>query len=189
VLLPTHLAVGYVLGELFADFVRRRWAGSRVSNRIVITTMLFAILPDVDVLWWAIKKGAGGLGGSLGGHHMYATHVPVFYLLAAVIAHLFVHCRSSGGLLITAALLGSMSHFVLDSFLIGWGIMWLYPFSSRLIGWNVVTYRYGAIWGDRWLQHYLVHPFALIEYGLILLALIRAKRKRHPNQESATQAT
>jgi hypothetical protein len=55
--------------------------------------------------------------------------------------------------------------------------MWLYPFSHKLFGWNIVTRRYRTEWGDRWLEHYLVHPFALIEYGLIGLAVLKATAK------------
>jgi membrane-bound metal-dependent hydrolase YbcI (DUF457 family) len=179
VLLPTHLAIGYLVGDTLADCALKRNLNPKIAGRIVITTMLFAVLADIDIVWWLIKKGSSGLGDSVGGHHAYITHVPFFYLLAALLAYSFMRYRSSGKWLVTAGLLGAMSHFVLDSFLIGWGIMWLYPFSSKLIGWNIVTYRYRSEWGDEWLRHYLVHPFALIEYGFILLALVRAKWNRH----------
>lgn len=182
-LAPTHLVIGFTVGDLLAGQIRRELQDHRLARKVLIITTFFSIVPDVDILWMIIRNGISVFGDAIGMHHFYPTHIPAFYLgVAAIFTALTSRISPSYRWLILAALIGAISHFVLDSFLIGWGVMWLYPFSRKLIGWNIVTWRYQAEWGDHWLAHYLVSPFALIEYGLIVVGLVWAKLRSESEQ-------
>jgi len=175
-LTPTHLAAGYLLGERLASAAARSEHNDVLGRRVLLFTMLFAIAPDLDLLWFGVQHHWTITGDSAGAHHAYLTHVPLIYILGA--AFLWLGASKFYRWLIAASLVGAISHMLLDSILIGWGIPWLYPFSNRLIGWNIVTRLYRSEWGDHWLSHYLVSPFILVEYAFIAVALFRWQKVR-----------
>lgn len=174
-LLPTHIAAGFLLGDFLAGAASRSGQSATIAKRTLLTTIVFSVLPDLDIVWFTLRHHSVPWGDAAGAHHRYITHLPIFYLGLALVA--FIVSRRFPAVspwLITAGLVGSLGHLILDSFLIGWGIMWLYPFSHELVGWNVVTYKYRSAWGDQWLLHYLRSPYSLVEYGLIAVAIGRA---------------
>lgn len=146
--------------------------------------ILAALLPDIDIttLLWGKWK------------HRVATHFPLAYLPIFVWA--FVLLGPVYGTLLT---LGVLSHFVHDTFGIGWGIAWGWPFSrrkfllfpgkrreqvmGRFASWlpeeqaaieTAIEARSPYVGSGSWVIDYYFRPtlLAFIEYGTLLLSLV-----------------
>lgn len=168
-LLPTHIAVGYIVGDLVGRHACES-CGSDFYRPVVGATLLFSILPDIDFLLLLAEKGRAALGSEMSEHHHFLTHTPALYICAALLAILVLPKVHVYLWMISACLIGAIGHLALDTIWIGHGIMWLYPLSNTLWGEGYVTSRYGAQWGDHWLRAYLRSPYALPEAGLIFFA-------------------
>lgn len=96
--------------------------GIDLSFSLIIWGVIFCLLPDFDfvlALFFKIKDHH---------NHREISHFPLYYLLAGIIVYFIF-----GKIWATMYILGVMWHFIHDSIGIGWGIQWLYPFSSHHI--------------------------------------------------------
>lgn len=78
--------------------------------------VLFTLLPDIDVLWYSTEKG----------DHRGFMHWPVLYIGMSLLLYFYGNTPFASLFLIT-----TLFHFVHDTFILGWGIAWLAPFSYR----------------------------------------------------------
>ena len=111
------------LGILSALFV------SDVFNVVLTTKLLlwgisFALLPDIDVVWGVLIKGNWWEKGIWG--HRELTHYPVLYLPITLLVYIM-----AGSMWAILFLVGVFLHNIHDTFGIGWGIKWLWPFSHK----------------------------------------------------------
>ncbi len=85
---------------------------------------LFALLPDVDFLIEFIQCGT--VGGKKLGSHRVLTHVPLLFLIPAVLLYIFMSTP-----LALLFLLCILWHFAHDIHAMGYGYRLFYPFSTR----------------------------------------------------------
>jgi hypothetical protein len=122
---PGHVAGGYLLARLVALAVP-----TLVNPLFFIYTAIFAFIPDLDmfVAFFKDKKLIHG-DTDAGTHRKFISHAPLVYL-AVYIGWIILFPASS--LVAHAFILGTWSHFLLDSFAPSkFAIRWLYPFSSK----------------------------------------------------------
>jgi hypothetical protein len=88
----------------------------------VLLGIVFALLPDLD--FWLEYLRRGTVGGKTLGDHRVLTHIPLLFVIPAVI--LFIY---GGAALGTLFILGVYGHFVHDATGMGYGYRLFYPFS------------------------------------------------------------
>jgi hypothetical protein len=146
----------------------------------VLCGVLFALLPDIDFLLTRIAPIRKVIG-----EHRSATHFPLLHLVVAAIMYILF-----GKLLATLYFLCTFYHLVHDTLFLGWGIKWLWPYSSKSLSifhdkGGVITSEV-LIWGpedDRrirneyaspnWIHDFYLRPgiIAFCEYGIFLAGL------------------
>jgi len=167
---PGHVAGGYLLARLVSLAVP-----ALVSPLFFILTAVFAFVPDLDMfVVFAKAKKFVNQEQDTSLHRRFISHSPLVYL-AIYIAWLVIFPNSA--LIAHAFILGTWSHFLLDSFAPAKdSIRWLYPFSKKPYGLNfdeaiVVTEpNFYKHWLDFVHRYTKVFSFKL-EVILILLAL------------------
>lgn len=117
--MPFDIGIGILLGL---------WLGpqdSALANAGI--GVLFVLLPDLDLLIYYFLRWTRlfGLYKKLRDHREL-FHYPLIYILVGILI-LYIVSPSLIPLFIAA----SLAQFMHDSFGIGWGIPWLYPFSKR----------------------------------------------------------
>lgn len=101
------------------------YSHKELSYLFVFLGISFALLPDIDVLYYAFKKYF--LKKKITNHRSL-THTPFLYVpVAALLYDVF---GWEVGVLFSS---GILFHFIHDSLWLGWGIAWLSPFSKRKI--------------------------------------------------------
>lgn len=148
---PGHLIIPFAVVEYATKrHVHRQW--------VVMSTLVFSILPDIDVVFL----------GRVAGHHQTITHTPIFWLSSGfclwAASKFFKQPKVvavSIGLLV-----GSLSHMVLDTFGMSMGVAWLAPFSQKEYSFLPINPEYAA---NQWLQHYLESPAFWIEVAAVVV--------------------
>lgn len=92
-----------------------------LSASIIAAGIFFALLPDIDFLVELIRHGS--VGGRVEREHRNLLHHPLTYIPVAVAIYF-----TSGSVWATLFTVCVLFHFMHDSFGIGWGIKWLWPF-------------------------------------------------------------
>lgn len=166
------IGVGILLSIVLSNFF-----GVDLSYQLVLVVVGFSLLPDLDIFVELAKRGR--IGGRVQGHHRELTHFPLTYLPMLFLVYWFFGQ-------IYGALFGLtiLAHFLHDSVGMGWGIKWLWPFSTRaykffsekngrfslkfLVSWSPaelreVIHRHGD---DHWLRNFYfrLHPIAVFEF-------------------------
>ena len=170
--MPLDIGVGILLALGVAEYF-----GVQASPWFVVLGIAVTLLPDIDIITLPL------LGKW---YHRTHTHFPIVWMPICALA--FVAFDPMYAILLT---LGIYAHLVHDTFGIGWGIAWLWPFShrkyllfperGRQLPFNIV-----ASWtpeeeaefreaprNAKWLELYYFRPniVAYIEYGVLLAAL------------------
>ena len=178
--MPLDIGVGIMLAMASA-----RAFHVTLSWHVVIWGILFALLPDLDVIPEMIVR-RGKLGGKEISWHRELLHFPLTYVIPATLV-----CVLAGPLYGFLFAAGVLAHLVHDSVGIGWGIKWAWPFnknsykffSNRQNGmsWQLLTHWTpeelpAAVreYGDPdWIKHYYFefHPIVITEIAIFILAL------------------
>ena len=99
------------------------WQNSIVPGWIVLLTIIFGVLPDLDIIYWKLK---GGKIDTQFQHHLYYwTHWPISYfpiLIIFLISLIFDFYPEYFLIPVISLYIG---HFIPDSISTGDGIMWL----------------------------------------------------------------
>jgi len=152
--------------------------------------ILMTVLPDSDFLYYFLKRKKDRDRIDDCSHRDY-IHYPLIYLpLGTFIFYLF-----GGNEWALLFFFCSFLHFIHDSIGIGWGIKWLYPFSTNNFGFFYLYSRKGnrspkrilfsinkeqmghyvREYGDKdWFKNiYLkLHPIAVVEYTVFVSSII-----------------
>lgn len=121
---PGHIAGGYLAGKIAGHFIP-----ALNSPGYLALTSFFAFFPDLDIFIEFAKVGRFAFSDKIS-HRNFPSHAPLLYLLVFGIWYVvFGQAR----LLAWTFLVGTWSHFILDTFS-ATGIPWLYPFSSKRFG-------------------------------------------------------
>ena len=174
---PGHIAGGYLAGRaLLAVF------GDPLSwdERLVLVAVcaFFAFAPDLYMLYSFLgRRKFIASSGSKGSHRQYVTHTPIPWLIAGgllILASPQLYWKMIGA----AFIIGSWSHFFLDS--IQYGIKWLWPISNKLYAFRDRGTEYGL--SEKpflafWIQFICEYRRAfrltfVLEIGIIALALL-----------------
>lgn len=99
-----------------------------LTASIVLWSVFFALLPDIDVLPDApvLMKYKTRKGGFVGFHRHSPTHFPIVYILISIFLFLII-----GPFWAFLFLSNVLLHLLHDSIGIGWGIEWLWPFKKK----------------------------------------------------------
>jgi hypothetical protein len=175
-LLPGHVGASYLVTVGCAELFRRSSGplSEKLLRRLTLFGLCGGLISDVDVVPLIVRSGWDALGGGAGEHRQTILHTPWFALLGVLALSLPVEQRQ---LWATVGVAVVLTHLILDSLVIGPGIMWLYPFSDQFYGINIVARWSGVAWGDRWLMGYIGHPLFLLEIALMAAALIVHRRR------------
>jgi membrane-bound metal-dependent hydrolase YbcI (DUF457 family) len=93
------------------------------SVYLLVFSILFALLPDADFLYFYLKKHDTKYDHK----HRDIIHFPLIYLPIGT----FIVWSLMGNIWALSFFLSSLGHFIHDGIGIGWGIKWLYPFSKK----------------------------------------------------------
>ena len=155
---------------------------------------LFALLPDIDFFIEFFQRGT--VGGKKLGSHRVLTHIPLLFVVPAVLLYVFVGMPLA--ILFTLCILW---HFAHDAHAMGYGYRLFYPFSPKFYKFfsdKEGNYRYDfahfvTSWtreevdmlhqkhgNDHWIQDHLRHHASkwhnfiipLLRAALILLVLL-----------------
>lgn len=129
---------------------------------LIIVCIIFALLPDIDMLSLASKK----LNEFFGGHRGW-LHTPYFHIhLSIAVGFIF------GLQWMFLYSVGVLLHLVHDTLWIGNGIAWFWPFSFKR--YKFFSQEHVARPGEGWIKTFYFRPnlVTIIEYGVFLVALI-----------------
>lgn len=158
-----------------------------LSVWMVMGGILFALLPDVDFLYYFTKRGDSKYDYK----HREIVHCP----LVSVPIGTFLVWIIGGKVWAVLFFISFFLHLVHDSIAVGWGIKWLYPFSRNnfaffylyslknkkglrklLFSFNErelpgVVAEHGD--GD-WVRniYYKWHPIAIVEFSVFMISLM-----------------
>jgi hypothetical protein len=179
--MPLDIATG-----IFIALGASEWIGVELSSTLLFIALISALLPDFDLLFDRIVAADGFLGRVIGGHRGL-LHAPAFYVLPSIIIYL-----AFGSLWASIFALGVFLHLLHDTFFLGWGIAWLWPFSHRrfkffpdkdgritsrpVLSWlpeEEASIR--AEWGSRhWIRDFYLRPsiVSILEYGAFVISFV-----------------
>ncbi len=127
-MLPSgHFAAGYLVSVALTKLADTSLTTSQI-NLITIVGTLVAVAPDIDLVYYFIRKKKGKLKKDES-HRFYITHAPILWLILGLGIYFFnvdVFWKMIG----LSIWIGSWSHFILDS--IEFGIPWLWPISQKV---------------------------------------------------------
>lgn len=151
-----HIPAGYLIGRLCAYR-----APDMNARDLVIAGMAGGFFPDTDLFYGAIVDG-----GSIH-HHLYWTHLPLFWLGIHALMVVMLKCCDSNRFsaqrsLLTAFLLGIWSHLLLDSVA---GDIWWWPWGEPF------SLAHVASSYSPWWLNYLLHWTGLIEVVIVCSAI------------------
>lgn len=150
----------------------------------VILGVVFSLLPDIDGVLWLLRPKVRSVWYTM--HRKY-TGYPLLYIIPAIFV--FIIFGKEIGLLFSVCI---FMHHLHDTFFIGWGVMWFWPFSKRkykffpdkdgsvtstfMISWlpeeegKIVRWSGGH--NDGWIKRYFLRPniVAYTEYGGLITA-------------------
>ncbi len=144
---------------------------------MVVFGIAAALLPDIDIVTAAFGRW----------RHREVTHYPLLYIPVFALGFFFLSFP-----LALLLMLGVLAHLIHDTIGTGWGIAWLWPFTPRRFlilpdGERRRVMGTFATWLPRekpeyahsgtnsgWIRNLYgrPNPVSLIEYGLLVLALI-----------------
>lgn len=171
--MPLDIGVGILIALGAAELF-----GVEATPWLVGFGIAAALLPDIDII-------TVPLFGRW--HHRTHTHFPIMYVPLSMLAFVLLD-----PLYATILTLGVFAHLVHDTFGIGWGIAWLWPFSQRKLllfpdkgrqeelgfvaTWmpEEEPFLYHRHHDAHWVKHYYFRPnlLAYIEYGVLAIGCI-----------------
>lgn len=182
---PGHIAAGYIVAKTIIKIAPYNLSSTE-SGILALLGMLFAFAPDLDFFYAFFKVGKFRIDNSKANHRKFITHTPVFWMIAGLVVFFLAQTdfTKALGLIIWFS---SWTHFILDS---EWGIMWLWPFSSRLYPLKAEYYAnkyqtelqappnesFFQYWVNM-VRHYFTEKSSYLEIIIIILALSIALQK------------
>lgn len=151
-----HVPAGYLLVRRIGP---RLATGRTGAPRLMVLGLLGSIFPDIDLFYFYLADGRQTL------HHDYWTHIPAFWLCAALaaaalmmLARVTLPWRES-----LVFLAGVLLHLQLDS--IAGGVAWAWPVSQHRFVLVEVPARF-----DWWVWNFVLHWSFLAEIAICVWA-------------------
>ncbi|VAW81627.1 hypothetical protein MNBD_GAMMA12-707 [hydrothermal vent metagenome] len=167
-----HLPAAYLLTRAM---IRRANRGlttrkNRYSNfSLLLIGLVAGVFPDLDLMYFY------WVDGRQNNHHLYWTHVPVFWVLFAAAAVVFLKWINATHYLlyVWVFIFNIILHLVLDT-LVG-GILWFFPLSMELI--YLIKIPSVHAW---WVANFLWHWTFLLELIIFYVAMLVYARPDAP---------
>ena len=116
-----HTFAGYIISDKLLKIVNH---GSLSSNIFILSGMLGAIAPDIDLIYFY------PIDNKQHHHHSYFTHLPISWLILLAISIICSKLKPSNfSLLFFIFTLNGLLHLLLDS--MSGQIKWLLPFNNK----------------------------------------------------------
>ncbi len=125
---PGHLAGGYLATLALIKLAHPALDPHQLNQLLVIGTV-FGFIPDLDHFISFARVKDFKFHGTKGNHRSLFTHTPFFWLILCGVIYLLTRGTEFGPYLALTILIGSWSHFFLDTFI--HGVMLLWPLSNR----------------------------------------------------------
>lgn len=148
------------IGILISIFIT--WiTGVELTPVILCLGIIFALLPDIDMLVFAFPKLKKIFGG-----HREITHYPVLYIPLFFIVWGFFG-RMWALLFVGAIIL----HSVHDTLWIGHGVKWLWPFSHK--SYQFFSQEKYMKPGEHWITtfYFRLNPVTIMEYSILIAGI------------------
>lgn len=149
----------------------------------VLVGIIFAVLPDMDIIPYAIKKFS--LSRKITDHRSY-THYPIVYIPLTIFVYM-----GFGLPYATLFFVCIFFHLIHDTLWLGWGVAWGAPFSTRrykffpdkdgkittqfLLSWDEDEEEeiYKEYHNPHWIRDFYFRPnlVAYVEYSVFLFSL------------------
>ena len=163
------------LGHIFA--ISLNWT-------LIYLSITFVLLPDIDIVYYSIRK-------LIGREHVYnhraLTHYPIIYIPVVALVYYFL-----GFFYSVLFAVSVYFHLIHDSFWLGWGIVWMWPFSTKRFKFfpdegGKITSRVLMTWNEKddpemftkfhnphWIKDFYLRPnlVAYVEYSIFALSLV-----------------
>lgn len=177
-MLPSgHFAAGYLVSSS-ALSVLERWYPIANEPKYLIIGLVASVIVDLDE-FIAFAKIGGWIGGDGKiSHRKFISHAPLLHVAASVLAFASGIALHNQPLQLGALMycIGVLSHFLLDSF--AYGIMWLWPFTSRIYAFRlrekelgITTRKFWSYWTE-FLRIYVRDPLSWAEAIITVAAII-----------------
>ncbi len=172
---PGHIAAGFLTAKALLNFVHPALT-SQQHNHLLWWGMFFGFAPDIDMFYVFFRQRSMLVSGNEKiSHRKFISHAPILWLIAGLLIYFFsssAYVKFIGLLL----WLGSWSHFLLDS--IYYGVMWLWPFSSKIYALKDREVRW-TIYERSFFKHnwkffilYTKKPLFYLEILIIIVAIV-----------------
>lgn len=155
-----------------------------ISAFWIISGILFALLPDIDMVSYFIKTRI--LKKPVDDHRSF-THYPIVYLPLIIATYFIVGAPYS-----VLFALCVYFHFIHDTLWLGWGISWFWPITSRKFKFfpdkhGKISSQFLMTWtkeeeeklfkkyhNPNWIRDFYFRPniVAYVEYSVFVIALI-----------------
>lgn len=155
-----------------------------LTRSLIVMGIFLVLVPDFDFLVELVKHGS--VGGREIREHRQISHFPLTYVPVIIIIFLLW-----GPMWASFVGLCLLAHFLHDSMGIGWGIMWLWPFSHKafkcfsekngafslklFVAWNPEEVKKLVAGGDpNWFHNIYMraHPINVIEFMWFVGSLV-----------------
>ena len=157
-MLIAHIPTGYIVSKTLKK------GGNRAY---VLCGLLFSIWPDLDLVYYYVFDKAKTF------HHTYFTHLPIVMVTAFLITLPLFHMRFLEEMKAFHILffLNWLMHLILDTYT--GGVLWLYPFSSKLF--CLIS---GPEVYKSWVLSFITHWSFAVELAIAGLAVMLFIRQR-----------
>ncbi len=150
---PGHLATGFLVGTIIAKYFVPNLDPETI-RQFGYWGAFWGFAPDIDEFWFFYKnKNWLVCPDAKEYHRNYISHAPAFW---AILGLTVIYCSQSGYWWLMGYIMwfSSWSHFILDSY--EYGIMWLWPFSSKLYAVKSAGVKSFVIEEKRFVPHSLL---------------------------------
>lgn len=141
-MLPTgHVAAGFITAKILLHYTHTSFSQAEITQLLWWGTF-FGFSPDIDVFYFFLKHKTllvSGEDSHNDSHRKYISHAPSIWLCAGLLIY-FVAPTAYWQYVGLLLWLGSWSHFILDS--VEYGIMWFWPFSSKVYALKSVNEKF-----------------------------------------------
>ena len=166
-MLIAHAPAGYIIAKKM----------NCERKPLVIASMVFALLPDLDLLYYYTANRQELF------HHYYFPHLPLALLTCFCFAWLLLKLlkRETAETVKPYFLLLFLNwfvHLLLDT--VTGGIAWLYPLSSEMTTLLAIPAAY-----SHWVLSFVLHWSFLFELGIVAFALLLFRRARKSSSVTA----
>ena len=128
---PGHIAAGYLLVDTY-EKIFKPVLSAKQKNVLPWLGAFFGFVPDLDMFVAFFHNKSFTIQEEKSEHREYYTHYPILWLIASLITMIFSSISKNvfGFTVGIAILLGTWSHFLLDSIDSSVGIKWFWPFKN-----------------------------------------------------------